>query len=238
MSSFTNPNLDIAPFAEAFRRDGFVQIPNFLSADAAELVLQHLEQNTPWDQTYFVAERSENQVMPESQWLSLNEQQQQTFIEQRKLSDDEFDFWYESFMMVSAYQNRRHPSSILHKVLELINSLQYRKLMSDITGITQFNKLDAQATRYRAGHFLKKHNDENADHQRQAAYVLGFSKDWLESDGGLLQFFDDDGKPTQAFVPEFNTLTLFAVPKWHEVTKVAERCDKQRLSITGWLRSN
>lgn len=238
MSSFTNPNLDISPYAEAFQRDGLVQIPNFLSPDAAELILRHLQQNTPWDQTYFVEDSGENQVIQESQWLSLSEQQQQTFIEQRRSSNADFDFWYESFMMVSAYQNKRHPSSILHKVLELINSAQYRKLMSDITGFTQFNKLDAQATRYRAGHFLKKHNDENAQHQRQAAYVLSFTKDWQKSDGGLLQFFDQDGQETQALVPQFNTLSIFAVPKWHEVTKVAENCEKERLSITGWLRSN
>jgi SM-20-related protein len=67
------------------------------------------------------------------------------------------------------------------------------------------------------------------------AFVLGFSRNWKADWGGLTLFYDDGGNVTGAFVPAFNSLTMFRVPVYHSVTYVTPFAREVRYSITGWL---
>ena len=53
----------------------------------------------------------------------------------------------------------------------------------------------------------------------------------------LLQFFEDNGTPRDAWVPGWNVLSLFDVRHVHSVTYVAPFAGAPRLSITGWFRA-
>jgi Rps23 Pro-64 3,4-dihydroxylase Tpa1-like proline 4-hydroxylase len=53
----------------------------------------------------------------------------------------------------------------------------------------------------------------------------------------VLAFEGADGHIEEGFAPAFNALNLFAVPMRHAVTQVASFAPRDRLSITGWLRS-
>ena len=44
-----------------------------------------------------------------------------------------------------------------------------------------------------------------------------------------------DGQIERGFMPGFNVLTLFRVPKAHSVAPVAAYAAAKRLSLTGWL---
>ena len=50
-----------------------------------------------------------------------------------------------------------------------------------------------------------------------------------------MQFFDDDGEPTQSYSPGFNTLDLFDVRHVHSVTLVAPYALNPRHAISGWF---
>lgn len=94
---------------------------------------------------------------------------------------------------------------------------------------------DAQATRYRHGHYLTRHRDQVAGENRRIAYVLGLSQQWHPDWGGLLQFFEEGGAPRDAWLPAFNTLSLFHTRHIHAVTYVTPFARAPRLSITGWF---
>jgi SM-20-related protein len=94
--------------------------------------------------------------------------------------------------------------------------------------------LGMTATRYRAGHFLTQH-DDGQDPMRLAAFTLSLSSGWREEWGGLLHLTDENGGIERTFVPEFNSLVLFNVPRNHFVSEVASTAPGPRLTISGWL---
>jgi Rps23 Pro-64 3,4-dihydroxylase Tpa1-like proline 4-hydroxylase len=67
--------------------------------------------------------------------------------------------------------------------------------------------------------------------------VLGLSKAWHPDWGGLLQFYEEDGTPGDAWIPHFNCLNLFDIRHIHSVTYVTPFAGEPRLSLTGWFRS-
>ena len=103
-----------------------------------------------------------------------------------------------------------------------------------LASVENIVRADAQATRYIPGSFLRKHNDMNQENTRQVAYVLNFTKDWQADWGGLLQFLDADGRVEETYFPVFNSLTLFRVPMWHDVSYVPPWTPSARYAITGW----
>ena len=140
-------------------------------------------------------------------------------------------------MMVTAYKEKRHPELLLHRVIEQINSPPWIEAFRTITGFKQIRRSDAQATRYVAGHFLRRHNDLNEEDGRLCAYVLNLSHDWQADWGGLLQILDQKGEVVRTLMPRFNTINLFRVPTEHCVSPVAPFASGARYAITGWLRS-
>ena len=97
--------------------------------------------------------------------------------------------------------------------------------------------MDAQATRYRPGHFLTQHDDHAEGKDRLFAYVLNLTPQWIADWGGLLMFLTDDGHVAAAYTPRWNALNILKVPQPHAVSVVAPFARGARHSITGWIRS-
>jgi hypothetical protein len=64
---------------------------------------------------------------------------------------------------------------------------------------------------------------------RDIAVIYYLTKDWKESDGGTLV----DIPTGTSYVPEFNSLVAFRIPRFHEVKAVT--ADRARYSIFGWF---
>ncbi len=148
-----------------------------------------------------------------------------------------YAFAYESYMMVRAYNEKRDPGLLLHAVLEFLNSPDYLGFVRQLTGDARIRRVSAQATRYRAGHFLRRHSDIDQVEHRLYAYVMNLSLAWQADWGGQLQFLDGEGRVLESFLPHFNSLSLFRVPAEHLVTPVAPWAEADRLSITGWFQA-
>lgn len=149
-----------------------------------------------------------------------------------------FQFVYNTYMMVTAYIERRDPDLYLHKVLEWLNSPETLEYFRKLIQSNLVRKINAQATRYIPGHFLTQHNDENKKEGRLYAYVLGMTKDWNPDWGGLLNILNDNGEIVNTLIPEFNSLSIFKVPQNHFVSYVTPEAKGQRIGITGWLLKN
>ncbi|HVA54370.1 MAG TPA: 2OG-Fe(II) oxygenase family protein [Gammaproteobacteria bacterium] len=228
-----NPELNITSLAAEFRHKRRIQIRDVMLPHAAEELYRCLDQDVPWGVAYIDGEQStlvsadKLAVFTQDDWVNLNNKVQARAV-------DKFQFIYNSYMMVTAYKEKRDPGLLLHSMVEYINAPPFLDLLRGVTGVSSIMKADAQATRYIPGHYLKKHNDQVANQYREVAYVLNLTKDWQADWGGLLQFMDENGKVTDTFLPTFNSLSLFQVPMWHHVSYVAPFVPHGRYAITGW----
>lgn len=156
-------------------------------------------------------------------------------IQRAKLDAHErFRFAYDSYMMIRAYLSGWDPELFLHRVTEFLNSEDFIYFARRLTGDLTIRKVDAQATRYRAGHFLSKHDDRDDSQGRRYAYVLSLSRHWEAAWGGQLRFYQEEAPHCQ-ISPSFNVLNVFRVPQLHDVSMVKDDAKHDRLSITGWF---
>ena len=233
-----NPDLDWCKITKQFEQYGRIEIRNIFRPEIATLLQQCLLKQVPWSVACNVD--GQQKTIPAHTWQAMSRNDQHALWQRTVAQSTEaFRFWYESFMMVTAYLNKSFPELPLHAFLEYLNSSAFQDKARLFTGFSDIRKVDAQATRYLPGHFLLAH-DDNGDKQgeiRRAAYVLSLSEGWHPDWGGLLHFYEN-GQVVESFIPRFNSLFVFRTPQMHAVSYVAPYATKPRLSITGWFRAD
>jgi Rps23 Pro-64 3,4-dihydroxylase Tpa1-like proline 4-hydroxylase len=217
--------LDIEPYRQALARDGRVQVPGFLQAAAAERLADCLRREVPW----VTAERGQPDT---AAWDAATRRERMPTAYQRAAAG--FHFVYDRYLMLEAMKAGRDPHLVLHAVLEFFNGPDFLGFIRHFTGDRELAMVGAQATRYLPGQFLRMHDDRHEEEGRRYAYVLNLSRNWQADWGGLLHFVDSDGAAPSAFLPRWNSLSLFKVPANHYVGLVAPWASEPRLAITGW----
>lgn len=229
-----NPALDPAPWRARLRAEGRVQVEDFLQPEAAERLHACLAHEVPW--TLALRDGAGPRTIAAADYAAMPSSEVAALLRgtAEGARDGTFRFAYDSYMMVRAYKEGRDPQLPLHRVLEFLNAPPYLQFCRALSGDERIRRVDAQATRYRPGHFLRQHTDEDAVEGRLYAYVINLSRDWTADWGGLLQFVDTNGRVTGSFLPRWNTLSLFAVPADHLVSMVMPWARHDRYAITGW----
>ncbi|HZH42566.1 MAG TPA: 2OG-Fe(II) oxygenase family protein [Lysobacter sp.] len=226
-----NNALQLDRWRAVLARDGRVQIPDFLQPAAAEALAECLEREVPWQ----LAERSEGEsrTSPRGGYpdpAELAARLQRCYAR----AGDEYQFAYDTYMLVRAAQEGWDPELLVHRALVFFNTPEFVAFARWLTGDAAITHANAQCTRYRPGQFLMPHNDEDVREGRRYAYVLNLTRDWKPDWGGQLQFLDADGAVVQTLMPRWNSLSLFRVPQRHQVTLVAPWAAGPRHAITGW----
>ena len=232
-----NPQLDAAALAQRYAGDGRVRIDGILDPDVAERIRDACLNLVPFDLITFVEGRPVE--IPDADF--------------RKLSRSQIDAMQSEVMANAArgigyayggYRMGRRPVGrpderldFLHSVFDYLNGPEVLDFVNQVTGRVDLESADAQYTRYLPGQFLTRHLDNIEREKRRVAYVISFSRDWHPDWGGLLQFFQADGTPRDAWLPTFNAMSLFDVSHVHSVTYVAPYAPEPRLSLTGWFRA-
>lgn len=217
---------------------GVLRVSNFLDEAFADKIYRCLTEEVKWGLSCKLSrEDKDGQV-----FLDANDTSDLTMLEQKKIRNlqkmDDFQYIYNTYMMVTAYMEKRDPDLYLHKVLEWLNTINTHHYFKQLTQNYKIKKINAQATRYLPGHYLTQHSDIHKGEGRLYAMILGFSKNWNPDWGGLLHVMNSDGKIVETLIPEYNSLSLFKVPKDHFVSMVTPLAKTQRLALTGWLLSN
>lgn len=109
------------------------------------------------------------------------------------------------------------------------------EVLGAITGLDAPHFTDGQVTSYDPGDFLTGHDDDLAGPGRKAAFVLGLALQWRAEWGGLLLFHEIGGVQLTGVVPQFNTLNLCTVPRYHSVSMVMPSAPRRRFAVTGLL---
>ncbi len=228
--------IDVDAVARQLETSGRAQIPLFLERDTAQAIYDSLSQHEQWSLVFNLAgQHRETDARSFDDWAEADRDKLINLIHDTARS--KFQYCYETLPIYDIYHRKLMRGHLLHDIYELINGSDFISLMRQIANDRQISFADAQATRYRPGHFLTRHTDAVDGKCRHIAYVLNLSPVWSADWGGILQFFDRSGNVTGGFSPCFNTLNLFRVPSEHAVSIVAPFAAAHRLSITGWLRS-
>ncbi len=231
-----NQALDTAHWRDELARRGRVQVPSFLQPEAADRLHGWLDELVPW--TLALRSDEQSRTLDAGAYAALTDDERGALVAAAARDAGEgFSFAYESYQMITSYIEQRDPELPLHRVTEFLNSEPYIAWLRQLTGDSRVRKVDCQATCYRAGHFLTRHDDRYEDEGRLFAYVLGLTRRWHADWGGLLQFLNPSGEVVETFLPRFNTLSIFRVPIDHCVSIVAPFASEPRFSITGWLRA-
>lgn len=231
-----NPRLDPERLAHEFARAGRLHVPEWLAGDAAERLYRFLRENSAWrlhinqGEKLFELDRTQQAALTPDAAAELDRAVNQA-------ARYGFQFRFESIRISDSAAERAAQPSLLNDFARFLSSDIMLGFLRQVTGATDIDFADAQATAYGPGHFLTSHDDDVAGKNRRVAYVFNLTPKWRADWGGLLQFYRADGHVTEAYAPRFNALNIFAVPQPHSVSYVTPAAAYRRYSVTGWLRA-
>jgi SM-20-related protein len=235
--SFTiNPDLDATILAGRFAHSRRIQIRNFLTLPDANTLHDHLLANPGWRHVINSGDKIFEAAVDDFDTMPID-QKRPLEAAMFAAAAQGFQFQYDSIRVPDDPAARRNSGSLLDQFASFMSSPETLDILRRISGQQVIRFADAQATRYRAGDFLTRHDDAVTGKDRVLAYVMNLSRGWRAEWGGLLLFNDTDGGVIETLVPQFNSLCLFTVPQPHSVSYVAPYATEPRLSVTGWLRT-
>lgn len=230
--------LDPGRLAPIFQRQRRLHIPDVLDAAAAVSLTAALEGGTPWSRTLTLEGRGYDAPVETVEAMEETTRREMLALVGKGAREGfqyDFETWRLSDAM-EAGERRGGASAPLETLYDFLNGETFLGFVRALTGVRAAAYCDAQATRYRAGHFLTSHDDDIAGKGRLLAYVLNLTPDWRAEWGGLLMFHDADGHIAEAYTPRFNALNIFSVPQVHSVSQVASYVTASRYAVTGWIR--
>ncbi len=231
-----NPDLDRKQLAEQWAVDGRVRIENILDAAVAERVHTAMRTKVPFRYVYNFDGKNHTKTHDEMTAMTPAE-----FGDLQKnvmsAASRGMGYYYCGYTIGHRdTETQDEDLKFLNSIFDYVNSDEMLSFVSEITGFDDLKSAAAQYTRYAPGQFLTRHRDEVSD-ERRLAFVFGFSKNWHPDWGGLLQFYEQNGTPRDAWAPAFNTVSMFDIRHIHAVTYVAPYAAEPRLSLTGWFRN-
>ena len=233
-----NPNLDIQALVKSLEVDKRLQINNFIQLDTAERLHNIGKKSVPFDIQYVLDGKYQSKTPAEM--ANLNPQEAQQINNKVSAAASQgVGFLYEGYLKSRVKSNPEGEISeelkFLHEIFDYLGSNDVLEQIKHITGDKDINGAEAQYSRFTSGHFLTRHLDVVPGRGRRYAFVLGLTKNWHPDWGGLLQFYEKDGTPRDAWMPQFNVLSIFDVSHIHAVTYVTPYATEPRLSISGWF---
>ena len=235
MSFELSPSLDAADYRRSFGERGYAHVRGVLTESAAAEIHAALVEDTSYN--YAFNDGSKHIDLSTAQVKSMTQEQvarlQQAIYAQAQKG---FQYCYNNYPIHDVYKAGKNKGHLLHRFYEWINGEEFLAFCRELTGFDDISFADAQATRYRPGHFLTCHDDSLEGKNRRAAYIFNFTPQWLPDWGGYLQLLDDDDHVRHGFRPVFNALNVIAVPQKHNVSLVTPFAGGDRLSVSGWLR--
>lgn len=231
--------LSAALDTESFRNDleqlGYVHISDILPKENAQRLRKAMLADTHWSLVF--NDRDRHIDMPLEQYSLLSpEKVRELHNAIYAQAQNTFQYCYNNYPIFDAHREGKNKRHVLHQFYEWLNGDEFLGFARATTGFEDIDFVDAQATRYKPGHFLTTHDDDQEGKNRRAAYIFNFTPDWPADWGGYLQLLDENEHVRRGLRPTFNTLNILAVPQKHNVSIVAPFAGGMRTSISGWFR--
>lgn len=226
-----NPALDRTALAAGYRATGRIRIQRLLVEGAPEL-FRHVEEARDWVQVLYKEHGAHE--MPLADWQSPRSRRRAAI--EREIYDRARDGFQYSYAALRVPQDgERSGDPVLDAIAAFMKSSEVVKFIEAVTGIADTYFVDGQVTAYGQGDFLTGHDDDVDGSNRKSAFVFGLTPQWRPEWGGLLLFHEPGEIDISGMVPQFNTLDLFSVPRFHSVSQVTPAAPRRRYCVTGWL---
>jgi SM-20-related protein len=235
MAFTLDPRLPLPALAHAFQVKRRLHIAGFLAEQSAKAMHDVLLAETPWQVSTNSGDRHIDLGRVQIEAMTPGQIATAAGLVTRGAGAG-FQYLFDSFSLTDAADQGKPLSAGLQAVLDFFTGQAFLAFARMVTGDDRIDFADCQATLYRPGHFLTRHDDDVPGKGRLYAYVANLTPAWRADFGGLLAFLGHDGHLDEAFTPAFNALNIFAVPAPHLVSWVAPFAPHGRLSVTGWLR--
>ncbi|MFC5344737.1 2OG-Fe(II) oxygenase family protein [Brevundimonas staleyi] len=230
-----DPTLDPLSLKAAFARFGRLHVPGFLTEDAAARLHALLASERDWICSTIGGGVVADVPVEMIEGLSPADRAAVFALAHRE-AERGFHYMFDTVRISTPIEKDQPLPDAWRQVAAFLNGPAFLGFVRTLTGDPRCAYVDAQATRYTAGHYLTEHDDEKPSAGRLYAYVLNLTPDWRTDWGGLLAFIDEDDHVAEAYRPSYNALNIFRVPQRHAVSFVAPFAAAPRLSITGWIR--
>jgi len=225
-----SPHLDRAHFSETFARTGRVHIPNVLTDASARRLHHALKHETPWGLIV-----NDGKKVLEYESVSTQDYQAMAVAAWGRAHSG-FQYFYNHYRLYENCQTFPKPDHYLAKLVGFLTSQEFFAFIREVTGLPSISQISSSATLYRPLDFLTVHDDSHAG-GKLVAYVLNLTPEWEPDWGGALQFYDRNDHIEEGYLPTFNALNLFRVPKRHSVAQVSA-FGGLRYSVSGWFGAN
>lgn len=235
VASPLNDTRIVAQVRGLLARGGRVHVPELFAAQAAKELLEACRE-VEWKLVFRGARTNFDLAAKDVSALEVG-QKAALLDSVNAQATTGFQYLYDSYRISDFAEAGTLEPGPMSSFFAALNSEHMLKCFRALTGDDRIEYLDAQATRFRPGHFLTAHDDHQPDKHRLYAYVINLTPVWRADYGGLLMFIGDDGHISEAYTPRWNALNILKVPQPHAVSVVAPFAHGARYSITGWMRS-
>lgn len=128
-------------------------------------------------------------------------------------------------------------NALVGELGEFLNSDVFLGLARKVTGFPDIESCVAEATLFGPGQFQTTSDGRPETEGRRAGFSLSLTRTWNPDWGGLLLFLDEFDQISEGYAPDFNSLSIYALPQRHTISAVAPFAGAPRLAITGWFRN-
>lgn len=228
-----NNQLDLERLRQDYALHNRILIRNALQPDVATNTLRSLEQEIPWQMAYMekgttcAFSRAKRAGMSDEQWEGI----------QKKitaLGANGFQFCYGHYSVSAGNHEQCRADAYINQLAAYLASERFLEFGRTVTGLSEVTRCEVLAARYTGGDFLMMHDDFQKP-ERRAAFVFNLTEGWHPDWGGLTHFVERDGTIAETYVPTYNSLLMFTVPKLHIVSYVMPFAPRPRYTVTGWL---
>lgn len=215
---------------------GVVKVQNALSIESASLITEHIKKQDTWNLVF--DHNGTHKDLNNIEVASWTEEQRNNLLSViHHQAKSGFQYHYETIPLYDIYHDDLLPGHFFNEIMQFLNEETTLSFFRELLSCPEISFTDGQITRFKAGHFLNKHNDDVANKNRVAAFVINLTELWRPDWGGALHLLNEDGALKHSFLPTFNEINIFKIPVDHYVGYVSPFATGSRLSITGWLRT-
>lgn len=231
-----NPELDLNALGKAFAKSNRLQVRDFLTSESAEALYDQIVNHTVWDWTF----REDDQVrsLAGTEHTKFPVDQQKALWRKAYLrAQDDQQFIYFKFDIDEQRAANPDAENPLFDLPGFLNSEPALSAAKTISGVGDIASATADAVWFSRDQFITSRDNLDDGDQNRLVFFIDLAKDWQADFGGLLQFFDDDMDLAEAFLPRFNSLTIFTVPQRHAMSYVTPFMENFRVGIAGCFKS-
>lgn len=231
-----NPELDIDSIREEFLSNRYVVIRDFLKPEYAEVLYEWFNNEMPIDWWYSSSYPKEDGSDGFDKIRNTEDNLERIAMKHKYVLSEMYkgNFAYHFHRTLQDHVDGCDCTECGFR--RWTNSYENVRFLNNLVEEPVKHADTMFAAAYLPNDFLSPHVDSP---NGRLGYVFQLTKDWKPQYGGNLHFMHDHDTIDEVSIPDFNTLTLFDLPKGegklHFVSTVSPGVEELRLTFTGWF---